>query len=124
MEQLYKMKERLIDEYIEYLKKQKWSTQDVMDMKYLASAADHTCNIIKAAEEEYSGRSMRYSRRGSYDDGYAREDGYPQDRGMRMRRDSMGRYSRHGDLAGELESLKMQVPSNLRERVQELIDMM
>lgn len=118
MEQLYKLKERLIDEYIEYLKKQKWSVQDVMEMKYLASAADHTCNIIKAAEEEYSGRSMRYSRRGSYD------DGYPQDRGMSMRRDSMGRYSRHGDLAGELESLKMQVPSNLRERVQELIDMM
>ena len=119
MEQLYKMKERLIDEYIEYLKKQKWSDQDVMVMKYLASAADHTCNIIKSAEEEYSGRSMRYSRRRpAYDDGMGgiSESAY---------RGNSYRYSRHGGDQDELQSALQEIRDpNTRMKIQKLIEEM
>ena len=121
MHEIMELKENLMAELGEYARSPKLSVEDVMVVKALASATDHLCNIVMAAEEEegYSmrgqGGGSRYSREGgqggsrySREGGgrYSREGGenryaragYSYARGRRgnVRRDSMGRYAREG----------------------------
>lgn len=124
MHEIMQLKENLMGELGEYARAPKLSVEDVMVVKALASAVDHLCNIVMAAEEEeegmYSmrggqGGGSRYSREGgqggsrySRESGgsrYAREGGgnryyrdggssYARGRRGSVRRDSMGRYAR------------------------------
>lgn len=106
MHEIYELKEKLLDELGDYAQNGKFSEDDAKNIKNLAGAVDHICNILMdAEEEEYSGEmgGMSYQRggqggnrggsyRGSYEGGsYARGNG--RGRGSRAQRDSMGRYS-------------------------------
>jgi hypothetical protein len=120
MEQLCKIKERLIDEIIQLGQKQDLSRQDIETIKVLASGADHICNLLKAMErDENSNRSMRYSRRRpAYDDGMGgiSESAY---------RGSSYRYSRHGGGQDELQSALQEIRDpNTRMKIQKLIEEM
>ena len=58
MHEIMELKENLMGELGEYARSPKLSVEDVMVVKALASAVDHLCNIMMAAEEE-EGYSMR-----------------------------------------------------------------
>lgn len=144
-EKLYELKEKLMKELGEYAQNGKYSKEDVETIKYMASAIDHMCNIIEKAEEEeeYSQRGGSYA----YDNGnmggsggpyrggvYSRNMGggsyrdnrggnsYARGRGQNARRDSMGRYSRGGDMVEQLEDLKQDAPNDqIRQQIQQLI---
>ena len=119
MEQLYKIKERLIDEIIQFEQKQDLSRQDIETIKYLASGADHICNLLKAMErDEYSNRGMGYSRRPAYDDGMG---GISQ---SSYRRGSSYRYSRHGG-QDELQNALQEIRDpNVRMKIQKIVEEM
>ena len=105
MHKLYDLKEKLIGELEDYSENGKYSKEDVEAIKYMASAVDHICNIVKDAEEEdgYSGRMYPDGMGGSYR-GYSREGGYSNARGrMNAPRDSRGRYS---GADGDVEDIK------------------
>lgn len=51
MEKLYTLKENLITELEDYADKP-LTVQSAMEIKVLASAADHICNVLKGAMEE------------------------------------------------------------------------
>ena len=144
MHELYELKEKLMKELGEYSQNGKYSKEDVETIKYMASAIDHMCNIIeKAEEEEYSQRGGGYAYDngnmggggGSYrDGGYPRNMGggsyrggrggnsYARGRGQNAPRDSMGRYSRGGDMVEQLEDLKQDAPNDqIRQQIQQLI---
>ena len=119
MEQLYDLKEKLIEELAQFGEKQDLNRQEVELIKYLASGADHICNLLKAMErDENSNRSMRYSRRRpAYDDGMGgiSESAY---------RGNSYRYSRHGG-QDELQSALQEIRDpNTRMKIQKLIDEM
>lgn len=138
-EKLYELKEKLMKELGEYSQNGKYSKDDVETIKYMASAIDHMCNIIdRVEEEEYSQRGGSYAydngnMGGSYRGGnYSRGDGsyrggrggnsYARGRGQNAPRDSMGRYSRDGDMLDQLEEIKRDAPNDqIRQRVQQLI---
>lgn len=144
-EKLYELKEKLMKELGEYAQNGKYSKEDVETIKYMASAIDHMCNIIADAEdEEYSQRGGSYAydngnmggggggsyRGGSYSrnmGGGSYRDGrggnsYARGRGQNARRDSMGRYSRGGDMVEQLEDLKQDAPNDqIRQQIQQLI---
>lgn len=137
MHELYELKEKLMKELGEYAQNGKYSKEDVETIKYMASAVDHICNIVERADdEEYSqrggyayddgnqggNRGGGYSRNmgGSYRDG--RGNSYARGRGQNARRDSMGRYSRGGDMVEQLEDLKQDAPNDqIRQQIQQLI---
>ena len=143
MHELYELKEQLTDELLEYRSKPKKSVDDIMVIKYLASAIDHICNIIMNAEEEghsergnYSrdGYSREYSRnmggnRNSYEGGQGgSRNSYA--RGRNARRDSMGRYSREGgysrtdgmdSLVEEIRSMMQELPQNVQQDAQRFV---
>lgn len=144
MHELYELKEKLMKELGEYSQNGKYSKEDVETIKYMASAIDHMCNIIeKAEEEEYSQRGGSYAYDngnmggggGSYRGGsYSRNMGggsyrggrggnsYARGRGQNAPRDSMGRYSRGGDMVEQLEDLKQDAPNDqIRQQIQQLI---
>ena len=120
MHKLYDLKDRLIEEMEDYADRSNLSKEDVEVIKYMASAADHLCNILEKAdmEDDYSmAMRGRYSRRGrgrSYE-----SDGYS----MTQRRDSMGRYSRaKEDFKMELQELINDAPNDkVREKMQNIM---
>ena len=82
MHKIKQLKEELLEELEGFAGKSK-NKDDLVCIKYLASACDHLCNIAMAAEEEedYSPMSRRsYGR--SYDSGMSGR-----------RHDGMGRYT-------------------------------
>lgn len=145
MHELYELKEKLMKELAEYSQNGKFSKEDAENIKYIASAIDHICNIVERAdEEEYSSRSYAYDNgnmgggTGSYRGGggrYSRDGGsyrggrgggsYARGRGQNARRDSMGRYSRGGDtemMVEQLEGLMEEAPSDqIRQQIQQLV---
>ena len=147
MQELYELKEQLMDELKEYRGKQKKSMDDITVIKYLTSSIDHLCNIIMAAEEEeYSSRGgggnysreNRYSREGmgggnrySYEGGrYSREGGGSYARGRNARRDSMGRYSREGgysradgmeELVEDIRNMMQELPQGVQQDAQKFV---
>lgn len=142
-DKLYELKEKLMKELEEYSQNGKYSKEDVETIKYMASAVDHLCNIVEREEDE------EYSQRGSYaydngnmgggnmgggsyrGGGYSRNRGnsyrmsgnsYARGRGQNARRDSMGRYSRGGDMVDQLEDLMEDAPNDqIRQQIQQLI---
>jgi len=136
-EKLYELKEKLMRELAEYAQNGKYSKEDVETIKYMASAIDHMCNIMEAADDGYSQRGYAYeggqgggSYRGSYPMGGGSYRGgqggsYARGRGRNARRDSMGRYSRGGDTDGmvsQLEDLMQDAPNDqIRQGIQQLI---
>ena len=129
MHRLYELKEKFIKELEEYADYERYSREDIETAKYLASAADHICNILEAADSEYSSRQSYdgYSRRNSY--GYPHVGpSYRVDGSYRGRRnaprDSMGRYSGNG-MVEQLESLMQEAPNErIRQQMQQLISQM
>jgi len=141
-EKLYELKDKLMKELEEYSQNGKYSKEDVETIKYMASAVDHLCNIVERAEdEEYSQRGgyvydngnmgggsyrgggySRNMRGGSYrNDGHG-GNSYARVRGQNAPRDSMGRYSRGGDMIDQLEDLKEDAPNDqIRQQIQQLI---
>ena len=126
MHKLYDLKEKLIGELEDYSENGKYSKEDVEAIKYMASAVDHICNIVKDAEEEdgYSGRMYPDGMGGSYrgysrDNGRMGRNGYSMARGrMNARRDSMGRYS-GADGMEDMETVKTEV-RRLAEKIEQM----
>lgn len=136
MHELYEIKEQLMDVLKEYKNKQKKSVDDIMVIKALASAIDHLCNIVEAAEEEeYSQRGSRYSYEGSGMGGgrnyrYSREGSYARGRGRNARRDSMGRYARAGgysrtegveEMVDSIRGMMQDLPQEVQQDAQRLV---
>lgn len=84
MHELYELKEKLLNELMQYSQNGKFSKEDAEVMKYLSSTIDHICNIVMDMEEE-GGSSYRGSSRAGGESGQSRARG--------RSRDSMGRYS-------------------------------
>lgn len=120
LEQIKQIKHDLIKDLIEYGRKD----GKLNEVDTLAHAIKNICKIIESAEQEmsYSGynamRDLVYDPSVGYA-GYAGYSGYPHtystSRGPSAPRDSMGRYSSHGNLTNELYSL-MNTASNETER--------
>ena len=141
MHDLYELKEQLMDELKEYRNKQKKSMDDITVIKYLTSSIDHLCNIIMAADEEYSSRGSymggsrysrenRYSREGRNRYAYEGGQGGSYARGRNARRDSMGRYSREGGysrtegmdgLVEEIRAMMQELPQNVQQDAQRFV---
>lgn len=142
MHELYELKEQLMDELVQFRNKQKKSMDDVTAIKYLASAIDHICNIVKEAEEMeedgYSMRGGRYAREGggnrySYEQGgnrYSRGGSYARGRRGYSRGYSMGRYSREGgysrtdgveELVESVRGMMQELPPNLQQDAQRFV---
>lgn len=113
MHDLYALKESLVKELKHYGMKGGLSASSLDVVDKLAHAAKNVAKVIECCEEEeYSGRgysrgmSNRMSQaEGSYADSsyadsyYVRPDGsYARGRGSGAKRDSMGRYSREGEM--------------------------
>lgn len=111
MKELYELKERLIDELKDYGKRDlSGSSLDMIDK--LAHATKNLCKIIEDSDE---GNSGYYSRTGRVYDGRDFNS---------YRRDSMGRYSRHG-LSDKLRELMDEAPDDrTRMEIQKLVDKM
>lgn len=97
MHEIMELKENLMGELGEYARSPKLSVEDVMVVKALASAVDHLCNIVMAAEEEegYSMRGGQGGGRYSYEGGQGGSR-YSREGGSRYSREGGGRYSREG----------------------------
>lgn len=140
MHKLYELKDKLIQELEDYSENGKYSKEDVEVIKYMASAVDHICNIMKDVEDEeysmamgggsYEG-NMTYG--GSYARGGNRGGGrsYARGRGRNARRDSMGRYSREGysraadDFKMELQEIMQEAPNEqVKMEIQHVINRM
>ena len=126
---MHKLMEFVCDELEELERKVakdgKLSRTDLEDVMKLAKTKKNLLEAEMLSEEsEYSNAMSGYSRRGSYadmsyaDDGrgdFVRPDGsyryatpeasYARGRRGNVRRDSMGRYSRSGDISEDLEKL-------------------
>lgn len=123
MHELHQLKDKLIDEMKKYSNKDMTvGTLDIVDK--LAHAAKNVCKVID---------DMDYSERGAY--GMAYDGGmhggsydygrYADARGRtgNVKRDSMGRYSRTGELAAELRGLMGEVrDQNTRAEFERLIE--
>ena len=124
MHKIKKLKENLLEELEHYADKKDYNMEDITVMKYLSSAVDHLCNVVKDAEdEEYSERSYREMPRRSYESSErmsrrSYDDGMSGARGRRNApRDSMGRYSgdgysRTGEMAEKLREMGENVPDD------------
>lgn len=133
MHKLYELKEKLINELEDYSENGKYSKEDVEVIKYMASAADHLCNIMKDAEEEEYSMAYAYEgdgtgnsmMGGSYARGGNRGGGrsYARGRGRNARRDSMGRYSREGGYSRAADDFKMELQEIMQEAPNEQVKM-
>lgn len=105
MQELYDLKEMLCDELKEYGKKGELTAGSLDVVDKLTHTIKNLNKIIdKYEEDEYSGNYM-------YDDGMMhRMVGRSYARGRNAKRDSMGRYSRHGDMIGDLYDLMEEAP--------------
>lgn len=125
MDELYRLKEMLMDELNEYAQKGKMSAGDLDVVDKLAHATKNICKVIEAAEEEdYSQRNSYYNGGGmsgnSYRGGNSRGRGMggnSQARGRNARRDSMGRYSGHDgmmEIAEMIRGSMADLPQNVQ----------
>lgn len=110
MDELYRLKEMLMDELNEYAQKGKMSAGDLDVVSKLLAAAKDACKIIKYESEQ------GYSQRSSYRDmGNAYRGGNYSQRNAR--RDSMGRYSGHDgmmEIAEMIRGSMADLPQNVQ----------
>lgn len=127
MHGIYDLKEKLCKELEEYGTKNELTAGSLDVVDKLAHTVKNLDKIIEAYEEEdYSSRSYddgmnrAYANRGSYMGGSYRNDG-----SYARRRDSMGRYSRNGDMVEQLRSLMNDAPDDrTRQEIQRLVTKM
>ena len=103
MHDLYELKEKLMRNLEDYSKKEMTASNlEIVDK--LSHTIKNLCKIIEDAEEsEYSERGGSYAR-----NRYSRERNGG--RYSRARRDSLGRYSSHDGMIGELRDLMDEAP--------------
>ena len=133
MHKIYELKMKLLDELGDYAQNGKFSEDDAKNIKNLAGAVDHICNILMDEEDEYSGNmggSYRENRGGFYRGGnYEGGGSYARGRGRNARRDSMGRYSSERgysrdpqEMADRLRDLMEDAPNeNVRRDIERLM---
>lgn len=126
MQNLYKLKQTLMDELETYAAKNQMTSQDLAKVDTLCHACKNLCKIIEECDkDEYSGRMSRksyYDDGMSYDEGemYVRPDGTYARRSMK--RDGMGRYARSsGDVVGQLKDMMYGADERTRSEIQKLI---
>lgn len=111
MQELYTLKEKLMDEIKEYATKGDLSAGDLGMIDTLTHATKNLCKIIEDMGEGYSERYYRDSYRGGsygYRDGSYRDGGSYRGRA----RDSMGRYvSSEDELSDKLTQLMEETPN-------------
>ena len=125
MQELYELKEKLMDELKEHGSKD-LSAGSLEIVDKLTHTIKNLCKIIEETEES-EGYSSRYypmsyndGMGGSYTDGRSYRGG----RSYAQRRDSMGRYSRDG-LADKLRRLMDEAPDDrARMEIQRLVEKM
>ena len=111
MHALYDLKEMLCKELEEYGKKGDLSAGSLDIIDKLAHAIKNLDKIIDGYDYSSYG--------GSYNDPYRG------DRSYARRRDSMGRYSRNGDIVDQLRKLMHEAPDDMsRQEIQRLITKM
>lgn len=134
MENIYKLKELLIQELDELGEKQSLDVGSLDLVDKLAHAAKNICKVIESCEESYSNTDgMNRSYRGtSYrDNSYADGRSYARGR-MNAPRDTMGRYSgmdgysRHGgekaiEILDDLRGIVRELPSDAKHAVERII---
>ena len=115
VDKLYALTEKLINELVEYTDRNTMSRDDAETIKYLASGADHICNIIDKMEA-----GQIYMPMSAYADKSYRKSM----RGYSGKRDGMGRYARDG-FAEQLEQLMNEAPNEqVRNKLQTMLDQM
>ena len=123
LEELKQIKHGLIKDLIEYGKKD----GKLAEVDTLAHAIKNMCKIIEDCEMEMDGgysmmpnySMMNSPSQYSWNYGYSNSRG----RGMNAARDSMGRYSSHSDLTGELYSVMQNATNDMeRQEIQNLIN--
>lgn len=128
MHKLYDLKDMLCEELEEYGDKESIDVGSLEIIDKLAHSLKNIEKIIMMHDEE-----SEYSERGSYapynrDYRYDRERGisYARGRERNARRDSIGRYSRHGsEMVDELRELMNDTPDeHTRQEIQQLIHKM
>ena len=135
MQELYKLKEMLCKELEEYGSQGELTGGSLEVVDKLAHALKNVNRIIEDKESSEDGSY-------AYDDGgnmggrsyagrryYSREGGgsYARGRGRNARRDSMGRYSRHGgneEYVEQLQEMMGELPQEARQHVQKAIQEM
>ena len=127
MNELYELKEKMIDELMGMSKKD-LSPAALERVDKLAHATKNLCKVIESVEGGHSYDD------GSYDNGsyrsmgsyYSRDNGnsYARGRGRYAARDSMGRYSSaKEDAAKKLEKLMESAPDErFRQKLQEVME--
>ena len=121
MRRLYALKDMLSDELMSYADKGKLDMQSLEVVDKLAHACKNICKIIEACEEE-SGYSNRRMPNFSYGDWNVPGMSYG---GSYAKRDSMGRYSRHGDFRMEFQNLLNEAPNErIRQKMMECMNEM
>lgn len=108
MEKLYRLKEDLIAELEEYAERKEKSRQDAMDIKCLASAADHICSILEKAQKqgEQEGNTLgMYPRYWGENQNYGRNQARASN-GRWMDGQSGGTYSSYGHDEAPMETLR------------------
>ena len=118
MNELYELKEKLMDELKEYgSKEMSAGSLEVVDK--LTHTIKNLCKIIEDMDEEgYSEYYPMENRGGSYRGGSYREGGggsYARGRGRNAKRDSMGRYSNEGGYSRTDDDFKSRLYSLMEE---------
>lgn len=116
MHELYELKEKLCKELKKY-NNEEVTTNSLEVVDKLAHAVKNIDKIIEKYEEEEgsygynsyenSYRSNSRNGRNSYNN-----NSYARGRGRNARRDSMGRYSRQGDMVEQLRDMMMDAPND------------
>ena len=111
MNELYKLRETLCDELKDYGKGGGLSEKSVAMVDTLAHAVKNIDKIIDWDDGGYSSRP--------YDTRYYRDGG-----SYARKRDSMGRYSRHGSIAERLRDMVDDAPESAKRELERLADKM
>lgn len=96
MKELYELKDKLMKELEKYSSKDAMTAGTLEVVDKLAHTIKNLCKIIDDMEEYSGARGREYSRDTMY--------------GSYAKRDSMGRYSRHGSFVEELRKLMREAP--------------
>lgn len=114
------VKMRLLEELASYHQAKDITPDIAAQIKTLASAADHLCNVCEALKKDGGGSSGRMSSGYGWHDGGSYRGGSSYDGGDssgRRGRDAMGRYtSRDGGFREKLEEAMRMAPGDAERR--------
>jgi len=110
---MHKLIEYICDELEELERKaEKDGKLSMAEVQYMDTLAHAKKNLLKADKmsDDYSGYYRSYDGNRSYDRNRSYDDRSRSYDGRSSRRDSMGRYSREGDMMSELRALMEEAP--------------